>query len=192
MELRLAPRLIELRDEFDYWWQRRGEWVEQANQRRGGHSGVQRLLAADKDLPALYCKRQTGHIFRSLRYPFGRPTIWREMQAYQAFARLGIATPRLLYGAIRQSQGQWQALLVTEELTGFVDLEQWYRQSPDKAQRSRLLSALARMLSKLHQAGWRHGCLYDKHLFINQNEQVAVLDLEKAAARYLPVIASKI
>ena len=30
-------------DQFDYFWQRQGEWVEAPNQRRGGESGVQRL-----------------------------------------------------------------------------------------------------------------------------------------------------
>jgi len=188
MELLLAPPLAAATDEFETWWQRRGQWVEEANQRRGGQSGVQRLLPLSIELPALYCKRQTGHIFRSLRYPLGRPTVFREALAYQAFARLGIATPRLRYAGIRKQQGQWQALLVTEELSGFVDLHHWYRQSPDKAQRELVLENIAHVLVRLHRAGWRHGCFYDKHLFIHSNGKVALLDLEKSRR---PLLASR-
>jgi len=191
MELLLASPLLAGRDEFEIWWQRRGEWVEEANQRRGGQSGVQRLLPADKDWPPLYCKRQTGHIFRSLRYPLGRPTILREALAYQAFARLGITTPRLVYAGIRKRQGQWQALLVTEALDGFVDLADWYQQSPDKAQRELVLSNMARTLAHLHRAGWRHGCLYDKHLFIHSSGKVALLDLEKSRRPLLAAHCAK-
>ncbi|MGY2498669.1 lipase secretion chaperone, partial [Klebsiella pneumoniae] len=29
---------------FQHWWQQQGDWVEEPNVRRGGESGVQRLL----------------------------------------------------------------------------------------------------------------------------------------------------
>jgi len=175
-----APSIT--KDEFEHWWQHQGEWVEATNQRRGGESGVLLLTPSGERL-ALYCKRQSGHIFRSLRYPLGRPTIWREALAYQAFARLGIVTPRLVYAGIRKQQGQWQALLVTEALADFVDLEQWYALLPDKAHRELVLSAIADTLAQLHRAGWRHGCMYGKHVFVKTtgaNAQIALLDLEKS------------
>jgi len=115
---------------FDYWWQRRGQWVEEANQRRGGESGVQILPPLAKGKPFLYCKRQSGHLYRSLRHPLGRPTVWREIGAYQAFARLGIPTPKLVYGGIRKQDGQWQALLVSEALQDFASLDEWYASGP--------------------------------------------------------------
>ncbi len=55
-------------DRFDYFWNQRGEWVEEPNVRRGGESGVQRLMGSDGQL--LYVKRQTGHIHRGLVAPF--------------------------------------------------------------------------------------------------------------------------
>ncbi|MDN5517102.1 MAG: hypothetical protein L0G82_17835, partial [Pseudomonas sp.] len=53
--------------EFDRWWHSPGEWVEPANQRRGGESGVRLLQHWDTNRPLLFCKRQSGHIYRSLR-----------------------------------------------------------------------------------------------------------------------------
>ncbi|MGH8386742.1 MAG: lipopolysaccharide kinase InaA family protein [Pseudomonas sp.] len=66
-------------DHFDYFWNQRGEWVEEPNVRRGGESGVQRVMGSDDQL--LYFKRQTGHIHSSLLHPFGRPTVLRERDA---------------------------------------------------------------------------------------------------------------
>ena len=63
---------------FQHWWQKNGDWVEEPNVRRGGESGVQRLLDQSG---VLYAKKQVGHIYRSLLYPQGRPTVLRERRA---------------------------------------------------------------------------------------------------------------
>lgn len=177
--------------EFEHWWYSQGQWVEPANQRRGGESGVQLLASPDSVLPALYCKRQQGHIYRSLRYPFGRPTILRESHAYRAITRLGIITPNLIYSGIRRHQGQWQALLVTEALQGFVSLEDWYAEPKPPALTKLMLNEVASTLARLHAARWQHGCCYPKHIFIRVVEkdnhepkvEVALLDLEKCRRR---------
>lgn len=177
--------------EFELWWHSPGQWVEAANQRRGGESGV-RLLPREHG-PNLYCKRQTGHLYRTWLHPFGRPTILRELQAYRALARLGIRTPNIVYCAAQQQQGQWQALLVTEELVGFVSLEQWYA-TASNAGNHRLLEQLALTLLRLHQGGWQHGCCYPKHVFVKQQGntvQIALLDLEKSRRRFNSGSAAK-
>lgn len=176
--------------EFDRWWQSPGRWIEPVNQRRGGESGVQLLLQRDTSRPELYCKRQSGHVYRSLRYPLGRPTIVRELQAYRAFARLGIRTPKLVYGSARHERGQWQALLVTEALPGFIDLQAWYASARPAAQTRAMLASLAQTLARLHHGGWQHGCCYAKHIFLKASEnaleevEVALLDLEKSRHRW--------
>lgn len=189
----LEPHAIA--NSFDLWWHSQGEWVEPANHRRGGQSGVQRLRQHGSNRTVLYCKRQSGHIYRSLLHPFGRPTILREQQAYRAFSSLGIKVPRLVFSAARKQQGQWQALLITEQLQGFISLEQWYA-SPIAQSHPALayavLDQLAIMLVRLHTAGWQHGCCYPKHLFVkvpdasNDNPQIetAMLDLEKSRKRW--------
>lgn len=184
---------------FDRWWNSPGTWVEPANQRRGGESGVQLLQQRDPSHLPLYCKRQIGHTYRSLLHPFGRPTILRELEAYRALARLGIKTPNLVYCAARQQHEQWQALLVTEALQGFVSLEHWYAHSPAAALKHQVLRQVASTLARLHLAGWQHGCCYPKHLFVKAQPsefgeariEIALLDLEKSRRRWRVKQASR-
>lgn len=186
-------------DEFTRWWDTQGEWVEPANQRRGEESGVQLLIPDDPARPLLYSKRQQGHIYRSLRYPFGRPTVLREIGAYRAIGQLGILTPKLVYADVRRHQRQWRALLITEALQGFVNLEDWYAEQKPAALNKAMLSQLATMLARLHSARWQHGCCYPKHIFIravdnHTNEpsvEAALLDLEKSRHRLRAHTASQ-
>ncbi|OLU18431.1 InaA protein [Pseudomonas sp. PA1(2017)] len=185
---------------FERWWQCQGAWVEPLNQRRDGESGVQRLLPRNPSHPLLYSKRQTGHLYRSLRYPLGRPTILRELQAYQALAELGVRVPKLVYGSARKHKGQWQALLITQALTGFISLEQWYETEHRAEQSARMLAALADTLARMHRGGWQHGCCYAKHVFIRIEDdgdssspraEIALLDLEKSRRRWRSADASR-
>ena len=178
--------------EFDRWWDSLGIWVEPANKRRGGESGVQLLQQRDSTRPPLYCKRQVGHIYRTFLHPFGRPTILRELQAYRAFARLGIKTPNIVYCAARQQHANWQALLVTDALQDFVSLEQWYTSKNSAALTNAVLRQLAATLARLHLAGWQHGCCYPQHIFVKAQADkngavevdIALLDLEKSRRRF--------
>lgn len=70
MTEKVSPQLITT--EFDRWWNSSGIWVEPANKRRGGESGVQLLQQRDLMRPPLYCKRQVGHTYRTLLHPSGR------------------------------------------------------------------------------------------------------------------------
>ncbi|TRX76318.1 lipopolysaccharide kinase InaA family protein [Pseudomonas mangiferae] len=180
---------------FEQWWQRHGEWVEAPNHRRGGESGVQRLLHADGSL--LYAKRQVGHIYRSLRHPWGRPTVLRERDALHGLSALGVRVPRPVYcGSRRRAEGGWHALLVSEALEGFVDLPSWYadggRARCGEAVHAELLRLIGATLARMHNGRWQHGCLYEKHLFIKvigageggaTTVEVALLDLEKSRRR---------
>ena len=187
-------------DQFDYFWQRQGEWVEAPNQRRGGESGVQRL--SDETGHLLYAKRQVGHIYRSLLHPFGRPTVLRELDALNSFEQLGVRVPRIVFcGAERDADHQWRALLVSEALDGFVELDTWHaegaRERYPQVVHERMLKDLAENLARMHHGHWQHGCLYGKHVFIKVNgegeqatAEVALLDLEKCRQRLLPTQAA--
>lgn len=175
---------------FDEWWGLRGETVEDPNLRRGGSSGVQCLAEPPGKQRLLYVKRQTGHLFRNFRYPFGRPTVLREKCAYRAYRQLGIQVPELVYFGVDKCQGHWRGLLVTAELEGFVSLADWYRVDAraywGEDIHRQMLHKLAHTLSRLHSARWRHGCLYPKHIFVHVNAllkggvNIALLDLEKS------------
>lgn len=178
--------------DFDVWWARTGEWVEEPNQRRGGQSGVQLLIPETPEQPFLYSKRQINHTFFSLRHPFGYPTALREKNAIQSLERLGAKAPKLVfYGAIKRGQ-DWHALLVTEALTGFVVLDEWYEQQRTQPLEPAVIDAVLQQIAinfyKMHTGGWQHGCCYAKHIYIKTNPQstpeVAFIDLEKARRRW--------
>lgn len=175
---------------FDRWLEIPGEWVEAPNIRRGGESGVKRIHSDSGQL--LYRKQQVGHIYRSLRHPLGYPTAMRERDALQAAAALGVPVPRLVFAACRKVAGEWQALLVTEALEGYVSLEDCYaRGEPQRwgeALHQRILQQVGAVVGRLNRGGWQHGCLYLKHVFVRlQGEQieVALLDMEKSRKRLL-------
>lgn len=179
-------------NDFKTWWQRTGQWVEAPNQRRGGESGVQILPPSAAGMPWLYSKRQIGHQFFSLRYPFGRPTAWREIKAMQALQNLGIKVPQLVFYGAEKRNKNWHAILVTQALFGFISLEEWYNsqayKTTDNTIAEAILQKVAITLECMHRAGWQHSCCYPKHIFIKINSQadpeVALLDLEKARRRW--------
>ncbi|MDH0748833.1 InaA protein [Pseudomonas sp. GD03842] len=177
--------------DFDRWWNTSGPWVEEPNVRRSGTSGVQRVV---HDGSIVYVKRQTGHTFRSLRYPFGRPTVMREGAALDRLQALGVKAPQPIFYGARKVSGTWQGLLVTRNLEGFTDLDSWFA---DDAQADlspedhlTLLNNLAVLLARLHRGRQQHGCMRSKHIFINADAakqdvrfDLALLDLEKSRPR---------
>jgi len=180
-------------DRFDYFWNQRGEWVEEPNVRRGGESGVQRVVGSDGQL--LYAKRQTGHIHRSLLHPFGRPTVLRERDALTGVSALGVRVPEIVFcGAQRDPVHKWRALLVTKSLDGFEEIEHWYagggRERHGEGVHDRVLKELAENLARMHKGRWQHSCLYIKHVFVRvtgegeaATVEVALIDLEKCRQR---------
>jgi hypothetical protein len=178
---------------FDYFWQQHGEWVEEPNQRRGGESGVQRVTTEAGQL--IYIKRQVGHIYRSWLHPFGRPTVLRERDALVGLSSLGVGVPQMIFcGAQRDERQEWRALLVTQSLDGFQEIEDWYaaggREHHGEALHEQLLQELANNLARMHLGRWQHSCLYIKHVFVrvvgegsDAKAEVALLDLEKCRRR---------
>lgn len=176
---------------LDTWWQLQGEWVEAPNVRRGGHSGVQRIHQVEG---LLYAKRQTGHLYRSLLHPFGRPTVLRERDALLGARKAGVTVPEIIYCAAERDPQGWRALLVTRALEGFQPIDAWYadnnREHYGEALHEQLLQKVAQSLARLHKARWQHGCIYIKHIFVRitgegqaLSPEVALLDLEKCRRR---------
>jgi len=177
---------------LDSWWEIQGEWVEEPNNRRGGHSGVQRIW---KDETLFYAKRQTGHIHRNLLHPFGRPTVLRERDALLGARKAGVKVPEIIFCAAEHNTQGWRALLVTRALDGFQPIDEWYaendRQQYGEALHQQLLQKVAQTLASLHTARWQHGCIYIKHIFVRitgegqaLTAEVALLDLEKCRRRF--------
>jgi hypothetical protein len=176
---------------LDNWWQIQGEWVEEPNDRRGGYSGVQRIIQQGQ---LLYAKKQTGHTYRSLLHPWGRPTVLRERDALLNALKAGVSVPEIVYCAAERGTEGWRAMLVTKALEGFQPLDDWYASNPreqcDPTLHQQLLQQIAQSLANLHNARRQHGCMYAKHIFVriqtadaNPSCTIALLDLEKSRRR---------
>lgn len=173
---------------FDAWWDRHIDWFEAPNARRGGWSGVGKLVLAPQSGPAmtLFVKKQHNHGRRTWRHPWaGEPTFRREFERLQSLAQAGIGAPKvLLYGESRVA-GDQRAILVTENLHGLTDLEQalpgWV--TLPQADRRQRLRAVAQAIRRFHDHGWVHRALYPKHIFVTAervNPSVAPIDLAVA------------
>ncbi|MES0266092.1 lipopolysaccharide kinase InaA [Citrobacter sedlakii] len=176
-----------LQSTFYDWWATEGDWVEEPNSRRKGMSGVQCI---ERDGTRLYVKRMTQHLFYSLRYPWGRPTIVREIAVIKELARAGVIVPKIVYGDAMKVNGEWRALLVTEDMSGFVSIADWYHQHaltpyPDDL-RQDMLKAVALAFKKMHAVNRQHGCCYVRHIYVKTEGEVEAgfLDLEKSRRRF--------
>lgn len=173
-------------DEFNQWWATEGDWVEEPNYRRNGMSGVQ---CVERDGKKLYVKRMTQHLFRSVRYPFGRPTIVREIAVIKDLEKAGVIVPKIVYGKAMKIDGEWRALLVTEDMKGFICIGDWYHQHavtpfPDDVCEA-MLKAVAVAFKKMHSVNRQHGCCYVRHIYVKTEGTVEAgfLDLEKSRRR---------
>jgi hypothetical protein len=187
---------------FDALWGLDAQWFEAPNQRRGGWSGVSRceLQLPTGGTVALFLKRQENHGTRSLLHPMsGVPTFLREFRRIMSYRQHEIPTLEPVYFGMRGKGRNQRAILATEELTGYVSLEDrvqaWGRNGvPPRADRRRILMAVAELLKKMHAHGIRHGCFFPKHVFIrvtpDGSVDARVIDLEKSRRRPLRVMCA--
>lgn len=166
---------------YEALWALQLEAVDEPNTERGGWSSVYRL---DLGEAAFYLKRQSNHLARSLRHPFGEPTFAREFRNIQRYQALGIPALQAAFFAERRLPGERRAILLTRALDGWCDLDSllpaWRTRS--EAQRAAIVRACAELAQRLHGAGQVHGCFYPKHIFLKECGgafQAQLIDLEK-------------
>lgn len=167
------------------WWDVQGEWVEPPNERRSGISGVRKVSDASAGT-AYYVKRQTNHLYRSLRFPMGRPTLHREWNNLLRCAALGVPSAPLVFFDMRRGSQGWEAVLVTRELEHYVSLEEGLATGRwNIAERRAILRKLAGVLASLHRAGRKHGHLYPKEIFVRTEPSLDVALLDWEVSRYV-------
>lgn len=188
--------------DFDALWQLQAQWFEEPNYRRGGWSGVSRceLALPDGGTCAVFLKRQENHVARLWNYPIkGAPTFLREFQHIMHYRKCGIPTLEPVYFAIRKIGKDHRAILISEELTGYVSVEdrvqRWLKEgSPDRQVRQRIMKAVAGLLRDMHAHGIQHNCFFPKHVFTRLNTDgsvdVRVIDLEKSRWRPVKILCA--
>lgn len=186
-------------DTFDRVWDRKVNWFEEPNERRGGWSGVGRieLKQSDGSLVGAFLKKQDHHQHKSWRHPIqGVPTFEREFIMMRYLEKCGVAAPEvMLFG--RNPSGDFKTVLLTKELAGFVSLEEFTTAffadiGPALAIQRPVIDAVARFARQLHAAKVQHRSFYPKHLFVNVADmsapEVAVIDLEKSRINLFPLM----
>jgi tRNA A-37 threonylcarbamoyl transferase component Bud32 len=174
---------------FEQLWAYAGDWFESPNRERGGWSGVNFIEFSDEagKKRGFYLKRQQGHMRRSWQHPIkGEPTFVREFEIIQHLQQHNVSTPKIVYFASQNAQ----AILLLEALEGFVSLDNLQVKMQASTPKRQLIDQLANAVRKLHQAQVQHRSLYDKHLFVKENNnsfEVALIDFEKS--RITPFIA---
>jgi len=173
---------------FDQLWDLKAEWFEEPNIRRGGWSGVVKI---DLDTPngkkGVFIKRQENHITKTPFHPIkGRPTFEREFNNILRLRKHKLPTLTPVYFAKRTINGDLQAILITEELSGYMPLESDDFQSgkafKNKEHKHRLFKSVANVLRDMHHHHYQHNCFYLKHIFVkpvDDSWDVKIIDLEK-------------
>lgn len=174
--------------DFDHIWAYQGAWFEPPNRERGGWSGVNflTLKTTAGHQQDVYLKRQQGFTRRTWMHPIvGEPTFLREYNVMQHLQPYEVSTPQTVFFAAKQQE----AILMTEALAGYVAWDSWrsaHLEAPN-SRKKMVITAIAQMVKKMHQAGVQHRSLYPKHLFVKENNddgelgvKVAIIDFEKS------------
>jgi hypothetical protein len=181
--------------DFASLWSLDQNWFEEPNTRGQGFSGVMisTLECKGDRSRRVFVKKQEDHTTRSLAHPIkGIPTFEREYTNIVSLSALGVPTIELLYFGTAEHHGKQRAILVSYALDEFTPLDEWFQQSRPGVSETvaqAVIRAVVAAIRSIHEAGYRHGCLYSKHIFIRLPEdvvsghdvvQVRMLDFEKA------------
>ena len=178
---------------FEQLWALETPWFEEPNFRRNGWSGVVKyaLLNEKGESTWVFIKRQENHNCKTFMHPFkGVPTFRREFINIKNLNNKKIPTLSTVYYAERSIDGNDQAILITLSLEGYQSLEEFCGNNINKnnPQRQAIMSLAGQVTRKMHDAHFRHNCLYPKHLFLKNDGaaiDIRVIDLEKL--KWLPL-----
>jgi len=155
---------------------RKFEWFEEPNRRRGGWSGVSRIVlnpnATLEDQKAVFLKIQQNHFYRTPTKLFHKKlTFEREYDVLRQLSSVCDSTPEVVLFAKWRSSPDFGATLVTKALDDWLPLNDWLcgkkgLTAPDEATLLKVLDTIAAASRKIHQAGWIHMGYSAKHLFL--------------------------
>ncbi len=176
--------------DFDSFWSVKAGWVEQPNYRRGGWSGVSRLVL---NLPeggktTVYLKRHENHIYRPRLLPWlKKPTLEREKNNLLLFSCCNIPGPELIYFSSKKVEGKVRAVMLTVALENYQNLLSFVEEQASVAlcEWRHLVGCLAKAIRIMHQHHIQHTAFYPQHVLINKaSEDIRFIDLEGARKRW--------
>jgi len=182
---------------FEQIWSLKTDWFEPPNHRRNGWSGVIKhpLTNTDGKITWIFIKRQENHNFKTLLHPLkGIPTFRREYDNIRHLSNHQIPTLTTLFYAERTIEEKHQAILITQSLEGYQSFTDFFADSDKEIpQRAEIMTLTGQIIRKMHDAHFRHNCLYAKHLFVSCHANgtarvdIRLIDLEKL--KWLPLLS---
>lgn len=175
---------------FDDLWSLPQDFVEPANIRRNGWSGVSTLQIEDLEgnKETIYLKRQENQKRFSLRYPTGALTFRYEADALSMAQSQGWPSVELVAYAFRidAQSGASQGLLLTRALS-LLSLADYVDKISDWSLYLPQLRRVGEQLLSVHMTGWQHGALFPAHIFIELDTgDIRLIDFERARKRFRP------
>lgn len=175
---------------FDDLWNLPQDFVEPANIRRNGWSGVSTLRIEDLrgNEEIFYLKRQENQTRYSLRYLTGALTFRYEADALSMAQVQGWPSVELVAYAFRveAESGASQGLLLTRALP-MPSLADYEDKISDWSQYLPQLRHVGEQLLSMHMSGWQHGALFPAHIFIElKSGDIRLIDFERARKRLSP------
>jgi len=173
--------------EFADWWDLDLPQVDDGNHERGGWSKVFYFERGDK---AFYVKRQSNYrCINFASFPFWVPTVRAEFKKIAWYQKAQVPSLSVVYFGWSNKDGNDDAILVTEALQGYSDLDETISSKmPTRfTERKGLSQAVGKMVAQLHQAGIEHHNLYPKHIFVKKEEdqwKVRFIDLETSRPHF--------
>ena len=174
--------------DFPAIWHRDIAWFEPPNERRGGFSGVGKLILQTEDgvNHIFFVKKQQNHGRKSWAHPIkGEPTFRREFHNLNYLQKNSVGAPNVVYYAENASTDQ--AILITKDLAGFTPLDSIDLHELSSDQLHDLIKKVAHEIKRFHDVGMVHRALYPKHIFVKNAKtaqhsaiEIALIDLEKA------------
>jgi len=109
-----------------------------------------------------------------IQHLLGRSRFQRELHNLQYFSKLGLATPELVAHGLQYRMGlMHRAVMVTREVPGAVDLEQYLRAGKlyeqGRAGARKILKQLATATRTLHDDGFYHWDLKARNILVRSN-----------------------
>ena len=170
--------------DFEALWNAEITLVDQPNREGGGWSevGILELASGDGNYRRFYLKRQYNYSSRLVEKPLQTiPKALREWRNIQALDRAAIPTMSVACAARNGISGSDRALFATCALEEYRDLSEWWPGDTLEDEKTSVLQSLGRLIARLHNAGYNHGCLYPKHIYISDTNtsDIRLIDLEK-------------
>lgn len=164
---------------FTDFWQLDLPLLDDINKSKAGWSSVTKIeitTETNSHSTNYYLKRQQNYFFKTLLHPLrGVLSLEKEYHAANLLKQHHIACITPIYFAKRKIGKDWQAILITKDISPLKEIDDYLI---NKIFSEQVLIDMAHFIANLHDKHLRHGALYSKHIYYHPDKGFALIDLE--------------